>query len=128
MWPFCGYNEIQKPRRKNILIDYEKLQGLFGSKSYDHLRNSHKGWVEEYLRKECKSRQDKWTDSIAVGDRHFVEKVKAVLGFRAKGRDVQKRSGGYCLREEATPYNGLFDAKKDDIGFKNTCLWQIKTE
>jgi putative transposase len=24
-WPFCGYNEIQKPRRKNILIDYGKF-------------------------------------------------------------------------------------------------------
>lgn len=26
-WPFCGYNEIQKPRKKNVIIDYERLQG-----------------------------------------------------------------------------------------------------
>ena len=43
MWPFSGYNEIQKPKRKNILIDYERLQGLFGAESYDQLRSSHKG-------------------------------------------------------------------------------------
>jgi len=26
-WSFSGYNEIQQPRRKNVLIDYERLQG-----------------------------------------------------------------------------------------------------
>ena len=36
-WPFCGYNEIQAPRRKNVLIDYERLKGLFGAGSYDQL-------------------------------------------------------------------------------------------
>jgi hypothetical protein len=33
-----------------VLIDHEKLQGLLGAGSYDQLRSSHKGWVEEYLR------------------------------------------------------------------------------
>jgi putative transposase len=26
LWVSCGYNEIQEPRRKNVLIDYERLQ------------------------------------------------------------------------------------------------------
>ena len=39
MWSFSGYNEIQEPRRKNILIDYEKLRELFGVESYDELRS-----------------------------------------------------------------------------------------
>ena len=29
-WPHGGYNEIQRPRRKNILIDYEILCHLSG--------------------------------------------------------------------------------------------------
>ena len=32
-WPFCGYNEIQEPRRKNVLINYEKLRELAGAES-----------------------------------------------------------------------------------------------
>jgi hypothetical protein len=28
-----GYNEIQEPRRKNVLIDYEGLYGLLGAGS-----------------------------------------------------------------------------------------------
>jgi putative transposase len=48
-WSFSCYNEIQEPRRKNVLIDYERLQGLLGAGNYDQLRRSHKGWVEEHL-------------------------------------------------------------------------------
>ena len=44
-WPFSGFNEIQKPRRKSVLIDYERLQGLLGASTYVQLRRSHKGWV-----------------------------------------------------------------------------------
>jgi putative transposase len=32
-WPFCGYNEIQAPRRKNVLINYEKLRELAAAES-----------------------------------------------------------------------------------------------
>ena len=41
-WPFCGYNEIQEPKRKNILVDYQRLQELLGFDSYDELTNYHK--------------------------------------------------------------------------------------
>jgi putative transposase len=32
-WPFCGYNEIQEPRRKNVLINHEKLRELAAAES-----------------------------------------------------------------------------------------------
>ena len=48
-WLFSGYNEIQFPRRKNILINYDRLQSLFGTGSYEQLRRSHEGWVNEDL-------------------------------------------------------------------------------
>ena len=127
-WPFSGYNEIQKPRRKNVLIDYERLQGLLGPDSYNQLRRSHKGWVEEHLEGGAKERQDEWTDSIAVGSRSFIESVNASLGFRAKGRDVIQSGEGYQLRESTTPYKALFEAENQDIGLKNTRLWDINLE
>jgi putative transposase len=76
------------PGRKNILIDYESLQTLLGLGSYDQLRSSRKGWVEGYLGDWEKALHEEWTDSIAVGSRSFVEKMKEVFGFRAKGRKV----------------------------------------
>ncbi len=104
MWPSCGYHGIQEPRRKNVLIDYERLQRLLGAGSYDQLRSSHKGWVEN------------------------VEKVKMLLGFRAKGRDVIEGSEAFQLREEAADYRALFEAENDDIGPENTFFWDLNAE
>jgi len=42
-WPFSGYNEIQKPRRKNVLMDYDRLQALFGTDSYDQAKEKPQG-------------------------------------------------------------------------------------
>ncbi len=126
MWPFCGYNEIQEPRRKNVLIDYERLRGLLGAMSYDQLRSSHKGWVEEYLGDGEKARHEEWTDSIAVGSKPFVENVKELLGFRAKGRRVIEADEGYQVREGSAPYNALFGAEKEDISSENTYSWNCK--
>ncbi|MFA4911376.1 MAG: transposase [Desulfobacteria bacterium] len=126
MWPFCGYNEIQEPRRKNVLIDYERLLGLLGARSYYQLRSSHKGWVEEYLGDGEKARHEEWTDSIAVGSKPFVEKVKELLGFRAKGRRIIEAGEGYQIREESAPYNALFGAEKEDIVSENTYSWNCK--
>jgi putative transposase len=49
------------------------------------------------------NRQDEWTESIAVGNRSFIEKLRALLGFRAKGRKVKEGGEGYQLREEPAP-------------------------
>jgi REP element-mobilizing transposase RayT len=128
MWSFSGYSEIQEPRRKNILIDYERLQGLFGAGTYAELKSSHRGWIEEYLGDAKKGRQGEWTDSIAVGSRAFTERVKSLLGFKAKGRDIIKGEEGYHLREEAAPYMALLDIEKGDIGPENTYFWDITNE
>jgi REP element-mobilizing transposase RayT len=122
-WCFSGYNEIQEPRRKKILIDYEKVQRYVGTASYEQLKKSHRGWVEEYLGKGEKSRQEEWTSSIAVGSMSFVENVQTLLGYRAKGREVRVGNEGYQLREGSAPYEGIFGAKKDDIGLGNAYFW-----
>jgi putative transposase len=40
-WPFCGYNEIQNPKRKNVLINYNKLTELVGVETYDQMKRYH---------------------------------------------------------------------------------------
>jgi len=125
MWPFSGYNEIQEPRRKNVLIDYEKLKGLLGAESYEQLKNNHKGWVEHYVGNAEKARKEEWTGSVAVGSRSFVEEVKALLGFRAKGREIIETSDGYHVREKPAPYNALLGAEKEDICSENSYLWNV---
>ena len=79
-WPFSGYGEIQEPRQRYALIDYEKLQHLLGIESYDQLKDTHRRWVEESLTSRTNGREHKehkWTENIAVGSRHFVGRYQS---------------------------------------------------
>lgn len=119
-WPFSGYNQIQVPRKKNVLIDYERLQTLLGLGSYNEVKCCHKKWVDTYLANGQASHHEEWTQSIAVRSRPLVERVKELLGFRAKGREVAEGAEGYQLRDPLPRYGDTFDIKNDDMGPENT--------
>jgi putative transposase len=68
------------------------------------------------------------TESIAVGSRTFIESVKGLLGYRAKGRDVIEPPEGYQLRVEAVECKAPFGAKKEDMGPENTYLGDVNAE
>jgi REP element-mobilizing transposase RayT len=42
-WPFCGYNEIQQPRERYALMDYEGLRGLLNFREMPDLAAAYKG-------------------------------------------------------------------------------------
>ena len=44
-------------------------------------------------------RDDRWSESIAVGSLAFIDQVKNELGFKADHRDVIESDGSYVLRE-----------------------------
>jgi putative transposase len=92
-WPFSGYTEIQEPRRKCKLIAYDQLRNLLGFETYDQLRAAHGSWVDETLKDGHGVREDKWSESIAVGSEEFVERTKEGLGVRAKARKVREMEG-----------------------------------
>ena len=122
-WPFCGYNEIQEPKRKNILINYQRLTELLGFDSYDEVKKYHKRWVDDFLGNGNNIRDDKWAKSIAVGSRSFVERVKSLMGVLAIGRKSIEAGESYQLREPAIPYEAYFGTQKCDIEPENTYPW-----
>ena len=124
-WPFCGYNEIQQPKKKNILINYKRLAELLGFRSYDEVRFYHRKWVDERLYNGNNVHNDKWTKSIAIGSKEFVEKLKSIMGAMAIGRKSKEVGDSYQLREPAGIYNAYFEAEKDDIAPRNTYLWDV---
>jgi len=122
-WPFCGYNEIQEPKRKNILINYQRLTELLGFGSYDEVKKYHKRWVDDFLNNGKNIRDDKWTKSIAVGIRSFVKRLKSLMGVLAIGRKSIEAGESYQLREPAIPYGDHFGVEKSNIEPKNAYLW-----
>ena len=122
-WVFGGYNEIQSPRRKSILINYEKLVYLSGCDSYASFQELHKNLVNDTLKTDKIKREARWSKSIAVGEKQFVSKIKKKLGFKALGRKTQSLDDGFQLREEVMSYIANFDAENSDIAPKNGYKW-----
>jgi putative transposase len=122
-WPYGGYNEIQKPHRKCRLIAHEQPRELLGFSGQDEMTAAHRLWVEEALRRGRGSRESKWTDSIAVGSRSFVENVKGKLGIRCKGRKIAEGKDGCELREPEAAYMPFWGPQNEAIATENAYFW-----
>ncbi|WP_319523233.1 transposase [uncultured Desulfosarcina sp.] len=114
-WPYGGYNEIQMPRRKNIIIAYEKLRALAGFEDYASFASAHRKWVHAALEDFDAKRDSRWTQSIAVGTGPFIERIKNAMGAMASGRCIRPAKGAFELRETQSSYNSIFDPKNRDI-------------
>jgi putative transposase len=122
-WSHGGYNEIQNPRRKNILINYQALSHLCGFDNYERFQSEHRQWVQSALSHGERKRDDRWTQSIATGSRSFVEAVKKQMRSLAIGRQVRKKAQDFELRESQSAYKDYFDTEKVDIAGKNLWFW-----
>jgi putative transposase len=122
-WSHGGYNEIQNPRRKNILINYQALSHLSGFDNYERFQTEHRQWVQSALSDDGWKREDRWTQSIATGSRSFVEAVKEQMRSLAIGRQVRKKAQGFELRESQSAYKDYFDTEKINIAGKNLWFW-----
>ena len=83
------------------------------------------GQVDEYLGDGKNIRDEKWTKSIAVGKRSFVERIKSIMGVLAIGRKSIEVGESYQLREPSIPYGARFGAKKCYIGPENAYFWDV---
>jgi len=92
--------------------------GLLGFENYDDLKEAHSKWVESEIQTDNSSKENKWTQSIAVGSKTFVATMKEALCFRAKGRKIICADDSFELREVIAPYG-----KATDQYFGNTYLW-----
>ena len=117
-WACCGYNEIQNPRVRKGIIDFDRLMELLGFKTHDQLKEAHFKWVERSMQTGNQGRETKWTQSIAVGSKPFIEKIKQVLGFKAIGRKIRGADDSFELRETMKPYG-----TKNDLEHGNTFIW-----
>ncbi len=117
-WEFCGYNEIQNPRKRKGIIDFDRLMVLLGFENYEDLKDAHYKWVGSAIQTVNSDKENKWTQSIAVGSKSFVEKMKEALGYRVTGRKIICANDIFELREGQTSYG-----EASDLDSGNTFLW-----
>jgi putative transposase len=123
-WAFGGYNEIQLPRKRYALIDYAALRDLLNFKAMDDLAAAYRRRIEESLQEGNHIRDQKWTESVAVGSEGFVKATKEKLGFKVKGREVIGGNGSYELREPPAAYKGIFGGENVVPRLQNEYFWE----
>ena len=119
-WIHSGYNEIQRPRQRYGIIDFKNLMALLQIENFADLKEAHREWIEETLNTSKVVRESKWTQSIAVGDKSFLDQIKDRLGIRAKGRKIHGSEDEYQLCEGQTDYGGW-----QDLDNENTFDWNL---
>lgn len=66
-------------------------------------------------------REPRWTESIAVGDKPFIDETRKKHGIKAIGRKTVEMHGVYDLRESQRPYTDVFTPEKCTLRQKNYC-------
>ncbi len=122
-WPFSGYQEIQNPPKRGGLLDRPSLMKLCEEKDEGRLKNALKEFMEEILAQNKMEREAKWTESVVIGERSFVEETKEKLGIKAKGRKIIAGNGEFLIKETQQPYEANFDPKKVHLNVDNTFFW-----
>jgi putative transposase len=122
-WKDGGFSEIQNPPKRYGIIDLQSLMELSGFGGLGDFQRAHREWVEQGLEIGLLMRDDRWSESIAVGNFAFVEKVKGELGFKAAHRDVIEADGTYALREPAEAYASNFTSESEALSSQNTFFW-----
>ena len=74
--------------------------------------------MESAIQTENSDKETKWTQSIAVGSKTYIEKMKEALGYRATGRKIISADDTFELRETITPFGNA-----DNLESVNTFLW-----
>jgi putative transposase len=105
------------------------LSKLCGFDDIREFQKAHREWIEAELSGDIAGRDDRWSESLAVGSEGFVEQVKMELGFRAaQHRQVAMADGLYTLRAPVLPYGDHFDMENEPLRPNNTVPWQTNLE
>jgi putative transposase len=97
---------------------------LLTIRSMEELKRTYREWVEESLVRGGGGRESRWTESLAVGSKGFVERIKVELGSKAIGREVKGSDGSSELREREVSYKGNIAGENSDLWPENTYSWK----
>ncbi len=119
-WPFGAYHELQKQRVRfrAQLVDWEELLRLLNMPDIETLRRARRTWIENAIRTKPMERDPRWTESLAVGSKEFVEETVRRMGGKAIGRVIVETDLGYALQEARSPYGAILGGGNGQISPK----------
>lgn len=120
-WAHGGYQEIQQLPRRYRIVDIPALMKICEVNSPAELQFKYRHWIEVALAGKLSARDDKWSQSIAVGSKQYVERVKENLGIKAVTRRIIEDDNGFSIKEGCCSYNDGLDHKKGRLSSNNNC-------
>jgi putative transposase len=119
-WVHGSYREIQDPRQRYKLIDLDELSVSCGFTHVPDFQQAHREWVAAALTSGPLQRDERWSETIAVGSEAFVAQVQNRLGAAGNARVVVTVGGVSVLREDRAPYNRISGLENHDLSRKIT--------
>ena len=118
-WSYCGYQEIIGRKQRYTLIDQKRLMRVLEI-SGENLKLIYNTWIGQYLELNKFQRDSCWTESVAVGNKDFIEHIKARLEIKVKGGRIIERSGTFELREPEASYQPFYPYQNTLKGLKSS--------
>lgn len=123
----CGYRFIISPPRRYQLTDNKKRMELVNIWEMDRFCETYRNWVvDAAIMQGDMRRQPQRTESIAVGDKLYVEKVKDQMRYKAIGRKIIENRDSFTLREPQVSYQSISDKAICVQPEDNTIYWQTR--
>ena len=120
----CGYNEIQHPPKRYSIINKKMLLTYFSIQNENRFREEQNRWIMAELEAKTLTRNQDWSESIAVGRKSFTTDIQQQLASRAPKLSIVSVNGTAVLKEPKFPYDTVLDAKKGLLSPKNTYYWR----
>jgi putative transposase len=101
-WNWCGCQELLGLKKRNRLVDMEGLLRWLGDGvTLAGFRNQYASSLEEALAVQDLNRDARWTESLAVGGREFVEEVGRQIPNRMEvvTEQLDDNSNTWIVRE-----------------------------
>ncbi len=71
-WVTNGYNEIQNPKQRYSIIDFDSLMSLFNFTELIEFQKLHREWVIESIPKIISVRESMWSESSQLVANHLL--------------------------------------------------------
>jgi putative transposase len=103
-WEWGGYRELMGLRRRYRLVDLDRVVELTGAGSIEAFRDSYGAAVADTARGDL-AREPRWTESVAVGRREFVDRIRSSVDRRETEIEAYGEgapgTAGWVLRERS---------------------------
>jgi len=108
-WRWCGYDELTGQRKRYRIIDVDRLLQSLDLPDAASLQRLHVEGISSQIERRDLSRQDYWTEAVAIGSKAFVAQAEEEHTHRRQFLEYSVSQEGqpsaWAIKEEPSSYS-----------------------